>query len=186
MVSHSVTEPGPTRGGRESRDSAFMLQSLRTLFARRPASDPFEAFQSIVDALPLASVPLAHALVHAVEGIDDALRRRLDVGLTARAPSALGQPATRATVAVWHALQDAHATGLQVSVEADWALLHAIGRDAAALEAMRFVLRVHVLTVQQWLPGAEEAARALATSMVPWVAAGSAPDAIAFNATPPR
>lgn len=181
-----MTEPGPTRGGRESRDSAFMLQSLRTLFARRPVPDRFEAFQSLVDALPLAPVPLAHALVHAVEGIDDDLRRWLDRALTARAASVLGQPAARATVAVWYALQDAHATGLQVSVAADWDLLRAVGRDAAALEAMRFVLRVHVLTVQQWLPGAEAAARALASSKVPWVAAGRVPDAIAFHTTPPR
>ncbi|RYF33821.1 MAG: hypothetical protein EOO26_06710 [Comamonadaceae bacterium] len=164
-----------------------MLQFLRTrLSFARKAPDPHAAYQPLVDALPPAAVPLAHALVHAVDGINDDLRRWLDLRLAARAPTALGQPASRAVVAVWHALQDGQATGLQVSADEDWTLLHAIGRDNAALEAMRFVLRVHVVTVEQWLPGAVDAARALAASMVSWPDADPAPATATSRVTPPR
>ena len=164
-----------------------MLQSLRArFFPSRKAPDPHAAYQPLVDALPLAAVPLAHALVHAIDGINDDLRRWLDLRLSMRAPAALGQPASRAVVTVWHALQDEQATGLQVSAEADWTLLHAIGRDNAALEAMRFVLRVHVVTVEQWLPGAVDAARSLAASMVSWPDAEPAPSTAGSQVTPPR
>ncbi len=145
-----------------------MLHVIRTLFAPRRGPDPFAVYEHAVAGLPLAAVPLAHALVHSATGIQDGLRRWLDLALEARAPTALGQPSSRAVVSVWHALQDGQATGLQVSAEADWALLHAVGLELAALEAMRFLLRVHVVTVQQWLPGATEAAQALATSLVVW------------------
>ncbi|RYY67752.1 MAG: hypothetical protein EOO24_53085 [Comamonadaceae bacterium] len=164
-----------------------MLQFFRArLFAPRREPDPFEAYRVVVDALPRAAVPLAHALIHAVEGINDDLRRWLDVRLAERAPTALGQPASRAVVNVWHALRDGQATGLQVSAEADWTLIRSIGRDAAALEAMLFVLRTHVVTVQQWLPGAVDAARALASSMAPWPDAMETPYTAASGATPPR
>ncbi len=145
-----------------------MLHAIRTLFTPRRGPDPFVAYARVVDELPLAAVPLAHALVHSSTGIHDDLRRWLDVALAQRAPTAIGQPSSRAVVSVWHALQDSQANGLQLSAEADWALLHAIGLELAALEAMRFLLRVHVVTVQQWLPGATEAAQALAASVVVW------------------
>ena len=164
-----------------------MLQSLRArLFAPRPEPDPHAAYQPLVDGLQLAAVPLAHALVHAVDGINDDLRRWLDRRLSVRAPTALGQPASRAVVTVWHALQDGEASGLQLSAEGDWTLLHAIGRDAAALEAMHFVLRVHVVTVQQWLPGAVDAARALASSMVPGTDVATSPSTARSGVAPPR
>ncbi|MGJ7494331.1 hypothetical protein ACSFA8_04580 [Variovorax sp. RT4R15] len=140
----------------------------------RSEPDRFGVYRPTLSTLPLASVPLAHALVHGVAGIDDALRRWLDTHLAGRAPTALGQPASRAVVAVWHALQDARATGLPVAADADWTLLCAIGRQQAAVEAMRFVLRIHAVTVQWGLPGVDDAARALA---VPQTHRGS-PDGV--------
>ncbi|MEP6720346.1 MAG: hypothetical protein ABJA77_02795, partial [Variovorax sp.] len=154
----------PTRRLPGLRHAVRMFRwMLPTMSVVRSAPDRFGVYRPTLSTLPLTSVPLAHALVHAVAGIDDALRRWLDTHLAARAPTALGQPASRAAVAVWHALQDARATGLPVAADADWALLCAIGRQEAAVEAMRFVLRIHAVTVEWGLPGADEAARALAS-----------------------
>lgn len=139
--------------------------SARRAFDRR---DRFAPYRLTVQALPLSAVPLAHALVHSVTGIDDGLRRWLDVTLAERARPALGQPASRATVSVWYALQDAQATGLPLAAESDWALLRAIGREEAAMEAMRFLLRIYLTTVQLWLPGAAEAVRTLDSPAMRW------------------
>ena len=130
--------------------------------------DRFAPYRHTVRALPLTAVPLAHALVHSVTGIDDELRRWLDITLTARARPALGEPASRATVSVWYALQDAQATGLPLAAESEWALLKAIGREEAAMEAMRFLLRIYLTTVQLWLPGAAEAVRTLDSPVMQW------------------
>ena len=130
--------------------------------------DRFDPYRLTVQALPLTAVPLAHALVHSVTGIEDGLRRWLDVTLAERARPALGQPASRATVSVWYALQDAQATGLPLAAEADWALLKAVGREEAAMEAMRFLLRIYLTTVQLWLPGAAEAVRTLESPAMRW------------------
>lgn len=130
--------------------------------------DRFAPYRHTVRALPLTAVPLAHALVHSVTGIDDELRRWLDITLTARARPALGEPASRATVSVWYALQDAQATGLPLAAESEWALLKAIGREEAAMEAMRFLLRIYLTTVQFWLPGAAEAVRTLDSPVMQW------------------
>ena len=154
----------PTRSAASLRHAARMFRwMLPTWSAVRSQPDRLGVYRPTLSTLPLSSVPLAHALVHGVDGIDDALRRWLDTHLAARAPTAIGQPASRAVVAVWHALQDARATGLPVAADADWALLCAIGRQQAAVEAMRFVLRIHAVTVEWGLPGADEAARALAS-----------------------
>jgi hypothetical protein len=134
---------------------------LRSWTLRRASDrvDRFAPYCLTVQALPLSAVPLAHALVHSVTGIDEGLRRWLDVRLSERARPALGQPASRATVSVWHALQDAQATGLPLAAECDLALLKAVGREEAAIEAMRFLLRIYLTTLQLWLPRAAEAIR---------------------------
>jgi hypothetical protein len=137
------------------------LADLRSWTLRRASGrlDRFAPYGLTVQALPLSAVPLAHALVHSVTGIDEGLRRWLDVRLSERAQPALGQPASRATVSVWHALQDAQATGLPFAAEGDLALLRAVGREEAAIEAMRFLLRIYLTTLQLWLPRAAEAIR---------------------------
>ncbi len=121
--------------------------------------DRFAPYRVTVQALPLSAVPLAHALVHSVTGIDEGLRRWLDVRLSERARPALGQPASRATVSVWHALQDAQAMGLPLAAQSDLAFLKAVGREEAAMEAMRFLLRIYLTTLQLWLPCAAQAMR---------------------------
>jgi hypothetical protein len=145
-----------------------MLRWLIRRTVAAPPPDRFAPYLRAVAALSRPAVPLAHALVHSVAGIDDELRRWLDLQLAAAAPTALGRPASRALVSVWHALQDSRVSGLPVSADAEWALLCAVGQRHAALEVFRFLLTVYAVTAAQGAATDSAAVAALAGPATPW------------------